>query len=296
MLRCTNEPLVTPAALPRARDISYSRGMIMKLLAGLAGLAVLAYLGLVGTLYVEQNWLLFPTNGPPLDVAAAGVPGLRAVQVPVPGGAALTAWFKPAPPGAPTVLYLHGNAGDLMTRLGRVRAFNNIGWGEMFLEYPGYGGNPGTPSQASFDAAARAALAYLEAQGAAPGHIVLYGESLGTGVAVRLATEEPVGAVVLDSPYTSIAAVAQERYWYVPAALLIRNPFPLRTLIAQIHAPLLIMQGGDDQVVPPAMGVADYDAAAQPKQFWRNPEATHDDVFESGGQEKMQELIGKQLK
>jgi fermentation-respiration switch protein FrsA (DUF1100 family) len=113
---------------------------------------------------------------------------------------------------------------------------------------------------------------------------------------VRLATEAPVGAVVLDSPYTSIAAVAQERYWYVPAALLIRNPFPLRTLIAGIHAPLLIMQGGEDQVVPPAMGVADFDAAVDPKQFWRNPTAHHDDVLESGGAAVMVAFVNDRLK
>jgi len=250
--------------------------------AVIAATLVLAYLGLVAALYAEQGKLLFPADQGALDAAAAGVPGLRAVTLHT-DGLALTAWYKPAPPGAPTVLYLHGNSGSLMTRLGRVRLFDGLGWGEMFLEYPGYGGNPGRPSQDGFDAAARAALAYLGAQGVPAGKTILYSESLGTGVAVRLATEAPVGAVVLDSPYTSIAAVAQERYWYVPAALLIRNPFPLRALIADIHAPLLIMQGGQDQVVPPPMGVADFDAAVQPKQFWRNPTAHHDDVLESGG-------------
>jgi pimeloyl-ACP methyl ester carboxylesterase len=265
---------------------------LVKFIALAAGLA---YLGLVGTLYVEQDRLLFPADQGALDVAAAGVPGLRAVTLHT-GGLALTAWYKPAPPGAPTVLYLHGNSGSLMTRLGRMRLFDGLGWGELFLEYPGYGGNPGRPSQDGFDAAARAALSYLGAQGVPAGKTILYGESLGTGVAVRLATEAPVGAVVLDSPYTSIAAVAQERYWYVPAALLIRNPFPLRTLIAGIHAPLLIMQGGEDQVVPPAMGVADFDAAVDPKQFWRNPTAHHDDVLESGGAAVMVAFVNDRLK
>jgi pimeloyl-ACP methyl ester carboxylesterase len=270
--------------------------MIMKLLGVLLSLAVVAYLGLVGALYTEQEHLLFPADTQPMDVAAASVPGLRALTVHTSMGLALTVWYKPAPPGAPTVLYLHGNSGSLMARLARVRYFNSLGWGEMFLEYPGYGGNPGTPGQESFDQAARAALAYLKATGVPPGKTILYGESLGTGVAVRLATEAPVAAVVLDSPYTSIADVAQARYWYVPARWLIRNPFPLRALIADIHAPLLIMQGGQDQVVPPAMGVADYDAAKAPKQFWRNPEASHDNVLETGGGQQLTKFVSTYLK
>jgi pimeloyl-ACP methyl ester carboxylesterase len=266
--------------------------MMKRVLGGVLVLAVLGYVIFVGLLYVNQDRLVFAADPQPDDVGAAGVPGLVSVPIAVPGGPPALGWYLAAPPGAPTLVYLHGNAGNLMTRLDRVRRLSGLGWGVMFLEYPGYGGVPGAPSQGRLDAAARAALMYLASRGVPSGRIVLYGESLGTGVAVRLATEMPVGAVVLDSPYTSIAAVAQGRYPFVPVGLLIRNPFPLRRLIANIHAPLLIMQGAQDQVVPPAMGGADFAAAAPPKQFWRSPTAGHDNVLESGGLAVMQGFVG----
>jgi fermentation-respiration switch protein FrsA (DUF1100 family) len=252
-----------------------------------------AYATIITDMYARQNELLFPAWRGPINVADAHVPGLRAVTLHTADGLALTAWYRPADPGQPTILYLHGNGGNILLRAGRMAIFAALGWGELFPEYRGYGPNQGTPSEAGFNQDALAAYAFLHQANIPPDHIVLYGESLGTGVAVRLATERQVAAVVLDSPYTSIAAVAQRDFPYLPAALLIKNPFPLLTLIPSIHAPLLVMQGADDVVIPPIQGQDVFAAAAAPKQFWQGPQTTHFDVLESGGAAVAQKFVAQ---
>jgi fermentation-respiration switch protein FrsA (DUF1100 family) len=255
----------------------------VKLVLLLAGILLAIYVGLGALLYLKQDQLVFRPAKGPIDVAGAGVPGMVAVVLHTADGLALTAWYKAAAPGRPVILYFHGNGGDIAGRAGRMRIFDGFGWGALFVEYRGYGPNPGVPSQDGFNEDALAGYEFLDDARVPASRIVVYGESLGTGVAVRLATERPVAAVVLDSPYVSIAAVAQQRFWFMPAALLIKNPFLLRARIGGIHAPLLVMQGALDDVVPPAQGQAVYAAAAEPKAFWCGPQTYHYDVLESGG-------------
>jgi len=251
------------------------------------------YLGILAIVYTNQVSLTFPADTSPDNAAAADLPGLTTVTLHTADGLNLIAWFKPPAPGKPTLLYLHGNAGNLMGRVGRVQRFAQPGWGELFLEYRGYGGNPGTPSEDGLNQDALSALAYLATQNIPSTRVVLYGESLGTGVAVRLATEKPVAAVILDSPYTSVADVAQERYWYLPAKELIKNRFELLSRIDDIHAPLLVLQGDEDNVVPPAMGRAVFAAADQPKQFWAGPNTTHFNVAETGGGDVAEAFVAR---
>lgn len=254
------------------------------LLAIPSTLAVVIYMSVVFSLSRHETGLLFQADRTPPDVANANVDGLQSVRVRTADGLDLTAWFLPPPPGQMTILYLHGNGGNLTNRIGRVRRMARQGNGLLFLEYRGYGGNPGTPSEDGLAADAAGALSFLRDNGIEGGHVVLYGESLGTGVAVRLATDHRVGGVILDAPYTSIANVAQSRFPLLPIKLLIRNRFDLIGRIARIGAPLLIVQGARDHVIPPAMGRAVYEAAVQPKTIWVAPDGTHDDVLESGGE------------
>lgn len=132
-------------------------------------------------------------------------------------------------------------------------------------------------------------------QDVSPGQVVVYGESLGTGVATRLATERPTAAVILDSPYTSVADIARLRYPIFPARWLVKNRFDVLSRIGSVHAPVLVLQGALDPGIPPAMGRAVYDSAASPKQLWTAPDAGHSDVLERGGEAVMAAFIARHL-
>ncbi len=263
------------------------------LLVVLLCIPVAVYIGVCVKLYAAQDQILFQPAIGPEDVTDAGVPGLSEVTLHTADGLALTAWYKAPTAGRPVIVYFHGNSGNLADRGLRMQIFDGFGWGELFVEYRGFGPNPGVPGQDGFNLDALAAYQFLRDAQVPADKIVLYGESLGTGVAVRLAAERQVAAVVLDSPFVSVAAVAQERYWFVPAALLIKNPFYLRARIREIHAPLLVMQGALDHVVPPAQGKAVFAAALPPKEFWAGPRTTHTDVLESGGAAVMRDFVRK---
>jgi fermentation-respiration switch protein FrsA (DUF1100 family) len=251
--------------------------------AWLLGTPLAAYAGLLAALYASQRSMVFQPDGVRPDIADAAVPGLRAVQIMTADGLPLLAWHRPAPVGQPTLAYFHGNGGSIADRIPRIRRFAAAGWGLLFLDYRGFGGNPGAPSEQGFYADARGAMAFLRAAGAGP--IVVYGESVGTGVAVRIASQQPVAALLLESPYTSVAAIAQERFWFVPVRWLSRDPFDLLPLMRDVHAPVLIMQGARDGIVPPAMGRAVFAAAHEPKQFWSAPEGDHFDLMDHGAAE-----------
>jgi len=255
----------------------------------------IAYLLLLGALYAGQGAILFRPDGLVPDGAAVGVPGLRTIRVRTADGLDLTAWFLPPPPGRPVLLYLHGNGGSLADRTGRARRFAQHGWGLLMLEYRGYGGNAGTPGEDGFTADALGALAFLAEQGVPSQRTVLYGESLGTGVAVRLAAERPTAAVVLDSPYTSIADMARAQYPFLPVRWLLRHPFDSLSRIPRIQAPLLVLQGARDTMIPPAMGRAVFDAAAGPKEMWVSEQGVHEDVLETGGEAVLVSFIARHV-
>ncbi len=160
----------------------------------------------------------------------------------------LRSWYKPAQKNQPTLLYLHGNAGNIGNRMPLARQLIKEGFGVFLLEYRGYGGNRGTPTEKGFYEDARTAVLYLQQQGIKPKELVLYGESLGTGVATHLATEFPVCAIVLQSPYTSLANLS--RYHYPWVFVKPWDQFNSLERIKSIHAPLLIIHGKQDYIVP----------------------------------------------
>jgi uncharacterized protein len=241
------------------------------------------YCTVIGTLALLQRRILYApeTNRP--DVSAAGVANAREWTVHTEDGLHLLAWLAlPADAAQPVVLYLQGNAGHIGDRAPRLAQLSKLGWGVLLLEYRGFGGNPGTPTESGLQKDARAGYAALRALGIPARRIVLWGESLGSGVAVRLATEVAVGSVLLESPYTSITAIGQKRFPFVPVSWLLRDRFNLIGRIAAVRAPVLIMTGGRDGVVPPAMGRAVFAAANEPKVFWLAPDAGHDDLAAAG--------------
>ena len=252
-------------------------------MVGLILLAVFAYAGMAMTLYAVQRKIVFRPDLRPPGAASVGLPGLQAVRLQAGGGLDLLAWWlPPVSADRPVLLYFHGNGGNLGNRAGRLRFFAGLGAGVLMPEYPGYGGNPGTPSEGSLFATATAALAFLQAQQIDDRRIAVYGESLGTGVAAFAAQQRRFAAVVLESPFTSIPAMARRQYWFLPAGLLVRDRFDTLGRIGQIGAPLLIALGERDGVVPPWMGRALFAAAREPKQLWVAPEGGHADLAQFG--------------
>ena len=247
---------------------------------------VLLYGAVVAGLYTFQRRLLYLPDRTQPDPVQAGLPDAKVLSIATLDGLTLTAWhFPPAMPEGFTVLLLHGNAGNIGHRAGRVRRMRAAGWGVLLLEYRGYGGNPGSPTEDGLISDARAGLAALHGLGVPANRVLLWGESLGTGLAILLATENTVAAVLLEHPYTSITDAAQGQYPYVPVRWLIKDGFDSLSLVGRVTAPILVMQGARDRLVPPVMGRALLAATGAPSDVWVAPGAGHEDLAPFGGME-----------
>jgi fermentation-respiration switch protein FrsA (DUF1100 family) len=243
---------------------------------------------ITGTLWAFQDRLIYiPDRSEPPPPAQLGLPEVSAIRLATEDGLSLLAWWLPPPDAAaPVVLFLHGNAGNLAHRAGRAAAFRAAGQGALLVGWRGYGGNPGRPDEAGLVRDARAALAWLGGEGIGPARIGVWGESLGTAIALHLAASRPVpvGAVVLESPFTSLVDVARVHYPLIPAGLLLRDRFDSLSRVGAVTVPMLILTGGRDRLVPPGMGQRLAEAAGAPVETWQAPLADHNDVAAAGGQ------------
>ena len=236
------------------------------------------YLLVVGLLYSFQRQLIYHPDkniGPP---AQYGLEGFSEYFITTADHISIQLWYRPAAPGFPTIVYYHGNAYHLGNRAGIYAALAGQGFGVMAVSYRGYGKSGGKPSEQGIYNDARAAIAFLTEQQHIPlTQIMLYGESLGTGVAIQMATEYNVGALILQAAYTGVAARAAEIYFYVPVRLLIADRYHSLDKISKVKAPLLLFHGERDNVIPVAHGRAVFDAAASPKQSFFFPHGSHND-------------------
>jgi hypothetical protein len=231
--------------------------------------------------FVMQRSLLYPAARQAPDIAAAGVSGIRVVTTGTADGLTLSHWYRPPVDGqAPVLVVFHGNAGHIGDRVPKMAELIRAGFGVLFAGYRGYGGNPGRPTEEDLTADARLLLDWLAEQGIAPQRTVLYGESLGTGLAVKMAAERPTAAVILESPYTSIAEVAQMHYWYLPAKWMILDEWNSMDHIGQIGAPLLVIHGARDRTVPARYGRRLFEAALDPKEMLVLDRANHNDLYD----------------
>jgi hypothetical protein len=259
------------------------------------GFAVVAYAALVGGLYLfERQLLYFPDRARP-ELLGLEQLGVREVALSTEDGLSLLSWYLPARPGRPVIAYFHGNGGHIGYRAERLLRFAREGYGVLMAEYRGYGGNPGVPSETGFYADGRAALAFLEHEAVAPNRLVLYGESLGSGVAVALAAEHQVAAVILEAPPTSVAEVAQCHFPFVPAARMVTDRFDSLSCIGRVRAPILVLHGERDRVVPVRFGRTLFNAAPEPKEGWFAPEAGHEDLARYGALDAVVAFIERRL-
>ncbi|MFM7446425.1 MAG: alpha/beta hydrolase [Tabrizicola sp.] len=231
-------------------------------------------------MYVFQRDLqYFPTRRDPAP-EAVGLTGVTDVALTTPDGETLVLWESPAQGDRPTLLFLHGNAGEIADRADRQAFYQSRGYGTAFLSYRGYGGSTGRPTEAGLLIDAKTAYDHLRGQGIPPDRIVLVGESLGTGPAVLTAAANPVAALVLEAPYSAAVDIARRAYPWLPVGLLMKDQYRSRDHIAAVRAPLLILHGEADQVIPQGFGKRLYDAARDPKTFLSLGPVGHEALFD----------------
>lgn len=253
------------------------------------------YTVFAAALYAGQRYIVFPRTAALPDPAIASALDLETVTIPGHDGLSLNHWYRPAAPGRGTMIAFHGNAGTIGERADKLRPVMAAGFGLLLVEYRGYGGNPGRPDEQSVLGDARIALDWLVAQGVHPASTAIYGESLGTAVAVAMAAERHIGAVVLDAPFTSVAELAQAHYWYMPAKWLVKDRFDSASQIGRVAAPKLFLHGEWDPVVPIRFGRHLHGLAPEPKCQWIAPRGRHVDLFDHGADRVVVEFLETRL-
>ena len=265
----------------------------MWLLVKLVRIIGIAYLAVFAALYLGQHKLLYAIDPVRTAPATAALPGVEEIQLKTPDGETIIGWHGKAEPGRPTLLYFHGQGGTLLARAARFKRFMAQGWGVYMITWRGYGGSTGSPSETHN--VADAALAYdaLRQSGVAAKDIVVYGESLGTGVAVQLATAKPAAGLILDAPYTSTVDVAAARYPFFPVRLAMRDTYQSSRFITDVRMPVLILHGERDTIIPVRYGQALFAAANEPKQLALFPMGHHTDLYFHGALEIVRDFLAR---
>jgi fermentation-respiration switch protein FrsA (DUF1100 family) len=276
----------------KRRTGSTSRSMLALAWTAVIGFSFYAVLATVT--YVAQRSLMYFPDTARVVPAEAGLPEAEEVPLTAADGVRVAAWHVPPRDDKPVIVYFHGNGGALHFRVARFRRLIADGVGLVALEYRGYGGSAGSPSEQGLIADAQAAYRFAAGR-YPPRQLVLWGESLGSGVAIALAAERPVGRVILEAPFTSAVALGARHYWYLPVSLLMKDQFRSDLRIGKVTAPVMIMHGVHDRVVPYAMGEALFDLANKPKHFVRFLDGGHEDLDDNGALDAVARFLAGDL-
>jgi fermentation-respiration switch protein FrsA (DUF1100 family) len=241
-------------------------------LIGLGG-----YAAFVIALYFGQRFMLYLPQPRSVSPGAAGLPEAEAVTLETSDGERVVAWHVPPRPGRPIVVYFHGNAEIVANRVDRHRAVIDSGAGLLAVSYRGYMGSTGRPTEDGLLRDAEAAYQFAAAR-YAPERIVLWGHSLGSGVAVALASTRPVAKLLLEAPFSSTVDVAARMFPFVPVHWLMLDQFHSDARIGAVKASILILHGARDLVVPIRFGERLFALAPEPKRFVRYADGGHDDL------------------
>lgn len=225
-------------------------------------------------MYLGQRYLLYYPNRDLKSPEFYELINFKVKTFQTADGIKITTWYKdPNNKEMPIIVYFHGNAGHLGFRSDRFRKLSDAGFGILALSYRGYGDSEGTPSEEGFYNDARTIMDSVKED---KHKIIIYGESLGTGVATQMATEYKVSGLVLESPFTSVPDRAQQIYWWIPARFMVKDKFDNLSKIRSINnTPLLIIHGGKDTIVPLEHGKNLYNTAEKPRQFTSDENMGH---------------------
>ena len=252
--------------------------MLLQLAIG----GIVAYGGIVGVMYLAQRSLMYVPDIARASPVAAGLPQAEELTLTTADNERLVAWHvAPRSDSSPVILYLQGNGGALRHRADRFAQLVQSGFGVVAISYRGFGGSTGSPSETGLLLDADAAYAFCTDRYPAE-RIVVWGESLGTGVAVALASKQRLGRLILEAPFTSAADVARLNYPLIPVSLLMKDQFRSDARVGSITAPTLVLHGGFDRVVPIAFGERLYAAIRAPKRFVRFADGEHEGLDAHG--------------
>jgi fermentation-respiration switch protein FrsA (DUF1100 family) len=243
------------------------------MLFSLLGIAVVVYLLILLGMFVFQRKLMYIPEKTILEPEHYGVQNTRIIPLVSEDKTEIEAWYLEATkPSLPLIVYYHGNAGHIGDRMAKISHFVAAGFGVLAVSYRGYGKSKGAPTEMGLYADARTALLHaLDTLEIPPERIVLYGESLGSGIATHMAKDmadkhTPVAGLILEAPYTSVARRSQEMYPFIPALYLVKDKFHSIDKIAGIHCPVMIFHGEKDTVIPIHHGRALLEKAHEPKR------------------------------
>jgi hypothetical protein len=238
------------------------------------------YLGIGALMYFAQRSLMYFPDRARTAPAAAGFADAQEVMLDTADGERIIAWHVPPRVDKPVVLYFHGNGGALNLRVDRFKRLTADGTGLLALSYRGYGGSSGKPTEGGLIADARAAHAFAAER--YPGRLVAWGESLGSAVAIALAAEKPITRLILDAPFTSAVDVAAATYFFLPVRLLMKDQFRSDERIRHVTAPVLILHGEADDIIPIRYGERLLAMIPGKKRLVRFPDGYHVDLDRHG--------------
>ncbi|MCV0424632.1 MAG: lysophospholipase [Roseibium sp.] len=252
-----------------------------KTLLALIVIVAFAYVAAAGYMYVNQRGFVFVPSGELETPAERGLEGVTVETVEMVDGTDVTVWSaEPSTSGAPTVLYFHGNSKNVSTRSSRFKQILDSGYGLYAPSYRGYAGSEGSPSERAFISDALEHYDRLAATGTA---VIVHGESLGTGVATAVVEQRPeAGLLVLEAPYTALVDMAYAEYPWLPVGLLMKDQMPTRERIGNVKAPVLIIHGTADQVIPVEHGQRLFERAVDPKHLKIVEGVGHSDLWKNG--------------
>ena len=258
--------------------------MIIKYI--ISGIFLYLFVGFL--LYLFQRKIVFNTSGIPKKPREYGLNNVEEVKIPTFDGLDLLAWYAKPVTNNPVLVYFHGNSFDIGERAYRIKRYTDSGLGVLLLAWRGYSGNKGKPTEKNIYIDAESSIDWLiKNKNITRKNIIIYGESLGTGAAVQLATKKNFKSIVLEAPLISVPAVAKKRYYIYPVKYLIWDKFDNLSKIDQISSPILIISGKKDEVVPHDHSVKLFDKANYPKENLFIDEAMHNNLYDFGIEKKV---------
>jgi fermentation-respiration switch protein FrsA (DUF1100 family) len=273
--------IIAGSRLTSGATDSFARQLAVATLKALLLIGAVVYLGIVALMYFAQRSLMYFPETRRTAPEKAGLREAEEVVLDTADGERVIVWHIPPRGDRPVVLYFHGNGGALRYRVDRYRALTEDGTGLVLLSYRGYGGSSGRPSEDGLIEDARAAYAFAT-QHHPSAKLVIWGESLGSGVAVAIAAEKAgeknVARVVLEAPFASAVSVAASVYPFVPVRFLMKDQFRSDLRIRNVKVPVLIVHGDRDAVIPIESGERLYSLIEGPKHCLRVPGAGHEDL------------------